>query len=343
VLAASKTGQIDTFDPTIATARREGDVSVEQLGKAAKLPWETDGRRWHLQDRIAHNGKPCHWDGRALEFVIDLLEKNPAFAPANWNDRSTVEVRTAKSLGWFLHARTAAEWLLTLCFRVRRDQFNTEDLDAELGLPPLDEMQEIPAYGREPRVKARNLKSAWQEVTIRIWNRAEVDTPAFRSFLQQASQSFVALGTAESANPEDLMPWKKLGRKWHLLRKGLPGNGRIPWNFDLLAELLPVLEANLGDLQPDYAIRTKINWSNPRTGRLAVELHTKRTEGAELCLYGVPGEISLGRISTFGSQRSITPAEGCDEIRIRLTQTEHATDPQLAGFLAESVPLLGRS
>lgn len=343
VLAASKTGQIDTFDPTIATARREGDVSVEQLGKAAKLPWETDGRRWHLQDRIAHNGKPCHWDGRALEFVIDLLEKNPAFAPANWNDRSTVEVRTAKSLGWFLHARTAAEWLLTLCFRVRRDQFNTEDLDAELGLPPLDEMQEIPAYGREPRVKARNLKSAWQEVTIRIWNRAEVDTPAFRSFLQQASQSFVALGTAESANPEDLMPWKKLGRKWHLLRKGLPGNGRIPWNFDLLAELLPVLESSFGDLQPDYAIRTKINWSNPRTGRLAVELHTKRTEGAELCLYGVPGEISLGRISTFGSQRSITPAEGCDEIRIRLTQTEHATDPQLAGFLAESVPLLGRS
>ena len=180
-------------------------------------------------------------------------------------------------------------------------------------------------------------------MNLPISAHATLDTPAFRSFLQQASQSFVALGLAEAANPEDLMPWKKLGRKWHLLRKGLPGNGRIPWNFDLLAELLPVLESTLGKLQPDYAIRTKINWTNPRTGKLAVELHTKRSDGAELCLYGSPGEISLGRISTFGSQRSITPTAGCDEIRIRLTQTEHATDPQLTRFLTESLPLLGPS
>jgi excinuclease ABC subunit A len=125
VLAESRTEQIATFDPASVTEKRSGDVSIEQLGRTAKLPWETDGRKWHTQDRIAHNGQPCHWDGRALQLVINLLEQNAAFAPANWNDRSTVEVRATKGPGWFLHARTAAEWLLTLCFRVRSDKFNT--------------------------------------------------------------------------------------------------------------------------------------------------------------------------------------------------------------------------
>ncbi len=342
VLAESRTEQIATFDPASVTEKRSGDVSIEQLGRAAKLPWETDGRKWHTQDRIAHNGQPCHWEGRALQLVINLLEQNAAFAPANWNDRSTVEVRATKGPGWFLHARTAAEWLLTLCFRVRRDKFNAETLDAELGLPPLDEMKEIPVYGREPRVKARNLRSGWQEVTIRIWNHAEVDTPEFRRFLQQASQSFLDLVKAESGDPESLLPWKKLGRKWHLLHKGFPGNGRIQWYFDLLPGLLIFLESALADFEADYAMQTKINWRHRDTEKPVAELHTKRSDGVEICLFCAPGEITLGRFATLGSVRSITPANDCDEVRIRLSQAQHVEDPLLSTFLIDAISVLAR-
>ena len=157
VLEESRRGVIETFDAESVSAKKQGDVSIEQLGKSAKLPWETDGRKWHTIERIAHTGQACRWDGKALDYVIGLLEDHEDLAPTNWNDRATVEVKASKGLGWFLHARTGGEWLLSLCFRVKKGEFTTEDLDSKLGLIPLDDMEEIPVYGREPRVKARDL------------------------------------------------------------------------------------------------------------------------------------------------------------------------------------------
>ena len=66
VLAESSRGAIQTFDAVAVAAKQKGDVSIEELGRSAKLPWEVDGRKWHTLDRIAHTGQPCRWDGQAL-------------------------------------------------------------------------------------------------------------------------------------------------------------------------------------------------------------------------------------------------------------------------------------
>ena len=333
VLRESSVGEIRAFSPHELAQKREGDVTVEQIGKSAKLPWESNGRKWHLEDRLAHNGQPCRWEGAALAAVLEQLSESKDIAPVNWNDRSTVEVKATRGLGWFLHARTATEWLLTLCFRVKKDTFTTEGLDAQLGLRPLDEMKEIPVYGREPRVKARNLKTAWQEVTIRIWNREEVATPAFRSFLKAALNSYLTLSQAESANPEDLMPWKKLDRKWHLLRRGLPGNGRIPWEFGLIESLLPKVEQAFQGYQTDYQIKSKINWTRESDDRLLAELHTKRSDGVDLCVYTRPGEVTVGAIAELGESREISVVRGAACVRIRFTSEKQVQSAGLDEFL----------
>ncbi len=55
----------------------------------------------------------------ALAKVVDAIEARPGFLPANWNDRSVVEITGENRTGvWFLHALTGDEWLLTLKFRV---------------------------------------------------------------------------------------------------------------------------------------------------------------------------------------------------------------------------------
>ena len=59
VLEESARGTIETFDAAANSAKQKGDVSIEELGRSAKLPWEVDGRKWHTQDRIAHSGQPC--------------------------------------------------------------------------------------------------------------------------------------------------------------------------------------------------------------------------------------------------------------------------------------------
>jgi excinuclease ABC subunit A len=278
-----------------------------------------------------------------LQFVIDLLEKEKGLAPTNWNDRATIEVKAEKGLGWFLHARSGGEWLLALCFRVRKNEFQTEALDASLGLKPLDEMNDVEAYGREPRVKARDLKTAWQEVTIKVWKKSEIDTPEFRSFLKQAFKSYMTLSQAEAKNPDDLMPWKVLGRKWHLMRKGLPGSGRVPWEFGLLEILLPTLEKALEDYQVDYGIRSKINWSRLKDNQTIVELHTKRSDGADLIVYAPAGEITVGSIATIGASQEISPHKGeMDQVRIRFETTTQAKSKQLLQLLSKAIKLMGQ-
>jgi len=344
VLADSSRGKIETFDAVEAAARKKGDVSIEQLGKSAKLPWEMDGRRWHIHDRIAHTGQPCRWEGQALNYVVNLLEANEELAPVNWNDRATVEIRADKGLGWFLHARSGAEWLLSLCFRVKKGEFTTEDLDDRLGLIPLDDMEEIPVYGREPRVKARDLKTAWQEVTLKVWKKDEIDTPAFRKFLNQALASYLKLSRAESANPEDLMPWKQLGRKWHLMRKGLPGNGRVAWDFGLLEKLLSAVESVYGNYDVDYGIRSKINWERGRDHQTVAELHTKRSDGADLIVYAPAGNITIGAIAALGASQEVTPHKGeMDQVRIRFEKGSQAASDELLTFLRRVESLLKES
>ena len=336
VLTGSSRGTIQTFDAVAATAKQKGDVSIEELGRSAKLPWEVDGCKWHTQDRIAHTGQPCRWDGQALKYVIELLEKEKDLAPTNWNDRATVEIRADKGLGWFLHARSGGEWLLSLCFRVKKNEFTTEDLDASLGLKPLDDMEDVQAYGRDPRVKARNLKTAWQEVTIKIWKKSEVDTPAFRQFVRQAMKSYLTLSKAEATNPEDLMPWKQLGRKWHLMKKGMPATGRGVWDIKIVERLLPVLDSHFEKCDVDYGIRSKINWTEAKSGKTVAELHTKRSDGVDLILYFPSGKVTIGAIAAIGESQDIQSSrDGQDAVRMRFTKFEQLGNIELISLIIQ--------
>ena len=145
VLEAGARAEREVFSAAEAEKKREGDIELQQVGREAKMPWQTDGRRWHTVDRVAHNGNPCRWEGAALEKVVDAIEARPGFLPANWNDRSVVEITGEKRTGvWFLHALTGDEWLLTLQFRVPERTFDEENSAGQLDLKSLDDLDELP-------------------------------------------------------------------------------------------------------------------------------------------------------------------------------------------------------
>ena len=123
--------------------------------------------------------------------AYDLIADDE-FGPVNWNDRSVVEVvGPNKSAGWFLHARTADEWLLTLNFRVARNCFTEEELAAELELQSIDDMDDIPVYGRAARVRVKNAKPPWQDVIITLVKPEEAETDAFHQFLISGEESYL--------------------------------------------------------------------------------------------------------------------------------------------------------
>ena len=208
------------FDPESALKTLDSDIDIDDVGKDAKMPWEVNGRKWHCQDRVGRKGEPCRWEGKILETVIDKIQDSGAFAATNWDARTIVEIcGPKKSNGWFFHAITGEAWLLKMKFRVSRGTFRREQLLQEIQLKTLNELDDVPIYGNDSRVKCKAIRGPWQEVEIRAYNFEEIDTPSFWQFLEKAIEGFTKATNRVASNPDDIMPWKKLGKKWHLSTK----------------------------------------------------------------------------------------------------------------------------
>ena len=241
VLAAGPLVARQIYDPAAADRQEDGDLDIADVGRDAKMPWEADGRRWHTQDRVGRRGEPCRWDGRILERVVDRIHELGEFSETDWNTRSVVEISAKKKTdGWFFHAITGETWLLKMKFRVSRGAFRREELIERLNLKTLNQMENLPVYGNEPRVRCKTLRGPWQEVEIRAHTLDELDTPTFWSFLETAVRSFQQL--TRTVDLEDVMPWKKLGQRWHLMRKGFAPGKRVAWDERVLEQLVHLLE-----------------------------------------------------------------------------------------------------
>ena len=101
------------------------------------------------------------------------------------------------------------------------------------------------------------------------------------------------------------MPWKVLGRKWHLARKGFSPGKRIAWPAEVLEELLE----QLADVCPEG----QFLWNNQQVVHLLVReqrepwatVHTKLPAGVDLVLQGPRGAVTLDRIADLAAQRKI--------------------------------------
>ncbi len=336
VLADGGRGDRETFDAEAVRKKKAGDLDPTKIGADAKMPWEVDGRKWHTIDGLANNGKPRRWRGVILARIIDELEASEKFSPTNWNERSTVEVAAkAKGIGWFLHAYTGDEWLLTLKFRVPKRTFIEATLITELGLKDVNDLDEIPVYNRQPRVRIRpSTNGPFEDITISIVDVTETETVAFQRFFAKAVQSFIDRTNPESLNLEDLTPWKKLGRKWHLMRKGFL-QGAIVWEPIVLEELITLVSELLPNAEVDWTQKIIVNYTIDKMPRAS--LLTKRPSALELSISVKAGAVQLGQIANLGIDPEISSRDksGFDVIRLRFTDVEQVKSVVLRKFLSE--------
>ncbi|MDR2168984.1 MAG: ATP-binding cassette domain-containing protein [Planctomycetaceae bacterium] len=263
------------FNPENINETNENYTEYQNDELNDKMPWEQNGLKWHTENHLARNGNATKWDGKILLEIINQIEKSKQFTQPIWNHKSIVEIYPErKSLGWFLHATTSDEWLLKVKFRTAGGTFKRNSLIAALALKPLNEIDSIPLYGAEPRVKLQRQTIQWQEIELQLHSFDEINKPQFYDFLNTAINEFTRFtktkfnknineNVANVANvenvenvnkKEDLMPWKVLGKKWHFLQRGLTGGDKTVWDTTLLNEIFNILQ----DAAPD----ANIVWTN---------------------------------------------------------------------------------
>jgi excinuclease ABC subunit A len=282
------------FDPQAHFRSQIGDIDLEQMGRQTLLPWQIDGRRWHTVDSTDRKGQAIRWDRQALIKIIEHIESHGGFNSVKWDDRSVVEVSAPGKKIWFLHAITAETWLLKLKFRFPRESFRKAELEEILSLPTLNEIPEIESYGNESRVRSRLAGADW-ELEIRAYTLAEIDKPSFWKWLNEAMKAYLGKDSEESlspiaAEPIDLskvLPWKALGQKWHLLRKGFPKGREVLWKPDTLERVAEIIQQTAAG-QWKWDEETVARYFMDGQTEPWVTMHTKRPEGLIVVFTGPP-------------------------------------------------------
>ncbi len=337
VLAAGPHAERKKFDPNAVEAPREGDVELEEVGKDAKMPWEQDGRRWHTVERVTHKGQPVRWEGHILDWVDERVHEAGAFGDTNWNHRSTIEIPAqVKSHGWFFHAHTGLERYVRLVFHVGKNAFKKGELSERLGIRPFNEVAGSQVYGDEERVQVANRKGPWQEVVVLANRLGDVATPAFRAFLKEAAASFQMSLVRQRTTPEDVMPWKINGERWHLSEKGFPVGRKVRWDRGLLPRLLELVR----EVEPAVAVawdaRAAIKLRVPGVSRSWAQWRTKESEGLDCRFLGKKGQFNLSRLEHFGVAPAINgDREGADVLRLLFRQADQVHPAELKALLAE--------
>jgi excinuclease ABC subunit A len=337
-LAAGPHAERKKFDPEAALREKAGDLDIADVGRDQKLPWEADGRRWHTQDRVTTTGKPIKWEGSALAWAIDEVQALGPLSEPNWNHRSIVEVAAPKKAdGWFLHAMTGHEAYLKLVFRVPGRAFKEDPLTEQLGLRPLSDTPGLEGYARDSnRVEVINAPGV-QQVVVVVHKKAEIDTPAFRTFLKKAAEAFLSRFQDQTIDVEAHMPWKKNGEKWHLSDKGFPVGRRLKWDRGVLPQVVKVLREVAPDLDFKWDVRDAVTARPPGAARFWVRLKTKEADALEVWLVGRRGQINLSRVEGIGRDPVIEGdrADGSEVLKLRFLSADHLQPQKLKAILGE--------
>jgi excinuclease ABC subunit A len=338
VLESSPHAERTRFDPQAALRARVGDMDLAEVGREAKLPWEEDGPRWHLIDRITTTGKPVKWEGDALAWVVEQVQSLGSFAETNWNHRSIVEIPLAKkSDGWFLHALTGHEAYVKFAFRVPRRPFKQELLESKLGLKPLSDTPGLEGYARDSNRVEVVHGPGIQQVVIVVHKKAEIDTAAFREFLTRAVAVVQGRAAPAASGVEGNMPWKKQGEKWHLSEKGFPVGKKVSWDLAILPRFLSFVKEVDPRLEIKWDVRDAITIRPAGSSRFWCRIKTKEAAALEVWLVGRRGQINLSRVEGIGRDAEIEAErnDGAEVLKLRFINSDDLKPAKLLPLLVE--------
>ena len=323
------------YDPDKEDRWKRGDIDIEDVGATAQMPWEADGRRWHTQDRVGRAGEQVKWDGRILSEVVDRIEQEESFADTDWSQRGSVDIAGGKkSEGWFFHAVTGDAWFVKLKFRVRPRAFKREELIDRIPLLSANDLEDIPVYGNAPRVKVINSQGAWQEVELKVHSFDEINHDGFWGFIDDAIASFQNKEEIAKAKIEANSPWAKMGKKWHLMRKGFEPDTEVLWKKNVLEKMCGVLSELAPGGEFQWKNKEEVHFLLPDQKLPWVTMQTKKPDALWALVAGPEGSLKLDHVRGLADSANIeVDAYDRDVMRMAFTSKEQVQSEAMEKFL----------
>lgn len=312
------------------------ELDLAEVGKDIPMPWKTNGRRWHTQDRVARDGSSIQWEGQILADTIDRIQEQGDFSETDFGARTVVEIAApTKTHGWFFHAITAEKWLVKMKFRMAPGTFKRDELVSQLNLRTLNQMDDLPVYGNEPRVKVKK-RAQWQEVEIRAYSYDEIDTQEFWDFITTAVRGFKKMTSKTQKNSDHFSPWKKQGEKWHFSRKGFHPGHKVKWKMEVWEELYQMMQEILPEGNFLWNNKVYVHMYLPGGRYPWLTVKTKKAEKLMLVVTGFKGQVTAGRVAELGNAREMELSRpDRDSVTLSFNEVEDLYRGDLEGFLRE--------
>src|SRR5262245_55682591 len=151
----------------------------------------------------------------------------------------------------------------------------------------------------------------------------EIETPAFDEFLRKAVGSFDNTLKRMDSKPEDVMPWKVNGEKWHLSDKGFPPGRKLQWDRALLPRMLDILRKVEPTLEIAWDNRAHIRIGVPDVAAAWAYMRTKDSAALHCRFQGKKGQFNLNQIEKFGIEPTLQPASHGEALILQFLHDNH--------------------
>jgi len=329
VLAAGPLRERAVFDAkaqAAVEAELQGPLKLES-DDDTKMPWQIDGRKWHLDQRLDHHGKPIQWEPAVLKWIIDTVEKLGAFSPTDWNNPSRVEIKApGAKTPWLLHALTRGTMLLDVSLRAPSGAFDIAELRQKLNIASLDDRDDLPVYGGSSRVQMRRVDKAWDNIRIVLHDFKDVNKTAFKAFLKQCAGAYFEKINATADEPAGL--WESNPKAWHLTQGALKQRSKkARWKASLLPELIGLFNRFHPRIDLDFTRKVMVALTIDRIA--IVSLVTNMPQGIRVEFRVGNAAVTPTQIERLGVNPEIVQRATYDTVRFWVRRIDDIDKTQL--------------
>jgi excinuclease ABC subunit A len=171
-----------------------------------------------------------------------------------------------------------------------------------------------------------------------VYDLAEINTPAFKSFLDSATTIFLKHVAKLSKNADQAAPWKTDGKTWHLSQQSIRHKKAREWKPTTLVELIGRMTKCLPGMTVDWSKKITVALHDAK-GRRIGSIFTHQGSGLLVQVAVPPGRVTPTQIEKLGLQQELLSREEATIVEFTVKSIDQVDTATLAMVMKAAAEL----